>query len=86
MSRQCHSASALVLAPKKHSSGTRMGPFLLQMTPLAQCGGHMSQRLSGSLEVFGVPTGDTVGASGAGGRRLVHSDQTLVSQPVTQQS
>lgn len=46
----------------------------------------MSQRSSGSLGVFGVPrSGDRVGVSGSG-RRLVHSDQTFVSQPITQQS
>lgn len=69
----------LVLGPKKHSSDTRMGPFLMQITLLAQCGGHMSQQSSGSLGTFGVPTGDRVGVSGAG-RRLIHSDQTLPSK------
>lgn len=85
MSQQCHSSCVLVLGPKKHSSGTRMGPFLMQITLLAQCGGHMSQQSSGSLGVFGVPTGDRVGVSGSR-RRLIHSDQILVSQPITQQS
>lgn len=81
-----HPSSVLVLGPKKHCSATRMGLFLLQKTLLAQCGGRMSQPSSGSLGGFGVPTGDRVGVSGAGRRRLIHSDQALVSQPITQRS